>query len=143
MKAAKKGAVIKCDGIRQAIVELQNLSAEFDISDPEDVRTRIQAFASALTRSGLVTPSDEDEPGHIGLPEIIEALPVKEFDSHMAEVELFALDVSEYNEPDTISMKDGRQLLESFGPKLIAELERIEEECRPPIASSQTAPNPP
>jgi hypothetical protein len=142
MKPAKKDAAIDCDAIRAAIQELQDLDTKFDPDDPEDVGSRIQAFASALKRSGLVEEDKDDERGKVLMSDVVEALPLKEFAPYLAEVELFELSISEYNEPDRADMLEGHASLQSFAPKLIAELERIEAEYRQTKAKSQPGPQP-
>jgi hypothetical protein len=129
MKAAKKDAVLNCEAIGLAITEIQNLIKGFEGSSPEDVRKRIEAFASALKQSGLVREEEKDKKAKILLSDLIELLPMKEFAPHMAEVEAFEMTTSEYNDPDADAMEEGGELFESFGPKLIAELERIRKEC--------------
>jgi len=136
MKAAKKDATINCEAIRRAIVEIQNLMEKFEGSSPEDVHLRIEAFASALKEGGLVREEEKDKKARALLSDLIEVLPTTNFTPYMAEVESFELFTSEYNDPDEDAMSRGRELLESFGPKLIEELERIEKECLQPKATS-------
>ena len=136
MKAAKKGASIDCGAIRRAILEIKNLADDFGGSSPEDFLKRIEAFASALKQSGLVQEEERDKKGKVLLSDLIEVLPTNEFSKYMAEVESFELLTSEYNDPDKDAMERAGELLESFGPKLIEELERIEKECLQSKATS-------
>ena len=126
-----------CQALSDAADELRRLEKEFDADDPEDVRSRIQVFASCLKRSGILRERDSAAKNTAVFSEIIEQLHLEGFESHLAGIELFELYISEYADPDGDSMNTGLELLKSFGPKLVQKLDNMKQECSQANPKSQ------